>query len=124
MLQNYHTAYDQDGDRGRCRAIYQDFELGKAIVSIQGSELYLHDIVVHPLFRREGIGRILIERLISQFQGSEVRCFKGKVEDESVLSFYSKLGFTFDDNKMIYRSLEDNTVEQVVKFKDFNPFTL
>lgn len=124
ILRDYRTSYIQEGDSGHCLAIHKDVDLGKAVVSIQGNELYLHDIVVHPLFRQEGIGSILIERIINQFQGSEVRCFKGKVEDESVLSFYSKLGFTFDDNKMIYRSLEDNTVEQVVKFKDFNPFTL
>ncbi|MEX6120388.1 GNAT family N-acetyltransferase [Providencia hangzhouensis] len=124
ILRDYRTSFVQDGDAGRCLAIYKDVELGRAIVSIQGNELYLHDIVVHPLFRREGIGSILIERLINQFLDSEVICFKGKVDDESVLSFYIKLGFTFDSNNMIYRSLEDNTVEQLVKFKDFNTFTL
>ncbi|EKT62635.1 GNAT family N-acetyltransferase [Providencia alcalifaciens] len=124
MLRDYRTSYVQDGDSGLCRAVYEDFVLGKAVVSIQGDELYLHDIVVHPLFRQQGIGSILIERVINQFLGSDVRCFKGKVEDKSVLTFYSKLGFTFDENGMIYRSLEDNSVEQFVKFEDFNPFTL
>lgn len=124
MLQDYRTSYVQDGDSGLCRAVYEDFVLGEAVVSIQGDELYLHDIVVHPLFRREGIGGILIKRLINQFIDSEVLCFKGKVEDESVLSFYSKLGFTFDENGMVYRSLEDNKVAQFIKFKDFNTFTL
>lgn len=124
MLRDYRTSYVQDGDTGLCRAVYEDFVLGEAVVSIQGDELYLHDIVVHPLFRREGIGSILIERLINQFIDSEVLCFKGKIEDRSILSFYTKLGFTFDSNNMIYRSLEDNTVEQLVKFRDFNTFTL
>ncbi|MTC36644.1 GNAT family N-acetyltransferase [Providencia alcalifaciens] len=124
MLRDYRTSYVQDGDSGLCRAVYEDFVLGKAVVSIQGDELYLHDIVVHPLFRQQGIGSILIERVINQFLGSDVRCFKGKVEDKSVLTFYSKLGFTFDENGMIYRSLEDNSVEQFVKFEDFNLFTL
>ncbi|UEK61610.1 GNAT family N-acetyltransferase (plasmid) [Providencia rettgeri] len=124
MLRDYRTSYVQDGDTGRCLAIYKDVELGKVVVSIQGNELYLRYIFIHPLFRREGVGSILIERLINQFQGSEVICFKGKVDDESILSFYTKLGFTFDSNNMIYRSLEDNTVEQFIKFKDFNPFTL
>lgn len=124
ILRNYRTSYVQDGDSGLCRAVYEDFMLGKAVVSIQGDELYLHDIVVHPQFRREGVGSILIKRLINQFIGSKVLCFKGKVDDESVLSFYTKLGFTFDSNNMIYHSLEDNTVEQLVKFRDFNTFTL
>ena len=81
MLRDYRTSYVQDGDSGLCRAVYEDFVLGKAVVSIQGDELYLHDIVVHPLFRQQGIGSILIERVINQFLGSDVRCFKGKVED-------------------------------------------
>ncbi|HHR6019715.1 TPA: GNAT family N-acetyltransferase [Providencia alcalifaciens] len=124
MLRDYRISYVQEGDGGKCLAIYKDVELGRAVVSIQGNELYLHDIVVHPLFRREGIGSLLIERLINQFLGSNVICFKGKLENESIADFYSKLGFTVDDNNLIYRLLEDNNVEQLVKFKDFNPFTL
>lgn len=124
ILRGYRTSYVQVGDTGQCLAIYKDVELGKAVVSIQGDELYLRDIVVHPLFRRKGIGSILIKRLINQFLGSEVICFKGKLENKSIVNFYSRLGFTFDSNNMIYRSLEDNTVEQFIKFKDFNPFTL
>lgn len=124
ILRNYRTSFVQDGDAGRCLAIYKEVELGRAIVSIQGNELYLRYIFIHPLFRREGIGSILIERLINQFLGSELICFKGKLENKSIVNFYSRLGFTFDGNNMIYRSLEDNTVEQFIKFKDFNPFTL
>lgn len=124
MLRDYRTSYVQEGDAGRCLAIYKDVELGKAVVSIQGNELYLRYIFIHPLFRREGIGSILIEQLINQFLGSNVLCFKGKLENESIIDFYSKLGFTVDGNNLIYRSLEDNNVEPFVKFKDFNLFTL
>ncbi len=52
----------------------------------------IHEIVVLPAHRHEGIGKMLIERAMEELKPSKIELWVGE-KNEEALRFYEKLGF-------------------------------
>ncbi len=63
---------------------YSKFEHGKV-----GA---IHEIVVVPAHRHEGIGKMLIEKAMEELNSSKIELWVGE-KNESAIKFYEKLGF-------------------------------
>ena len=66
--------------------------------SWKGSMLYLDDLVVHETYRKQGIGKLLMDELISIAKEEKVNQVRWHVLDwnESAINFYKKYPITFD----------------------------
>jgi len=52
----------------------------------------IHEIVVLPTHRHEGIGKMLIERAMEELKPSKIELWVGE-KNEKAIEFYEKLGF-------------------------------
>jgi len=64
----------------------------------KGQVMYLEDLIVTESFRRNGIGRLLIERLIQEAKDKGFKRIVWQVLDwnQPAIDFYKKLGASFD----------------------------
>jgi ribosomal protein S18 acetylase RimI-like enzyme len=75
---------------------------------------YLQDILVHPDFHKQGIGRKLLENCLENFK--EVRTHMILTDDEEKqIKFYESLGYTNTKNT------SKIPLNAFVKMKDLNP---
>lgn len=67
---------------------------------IQGQTLILRHIAVDPEARRHGLGRLLVDQLLSTAaqQGKKMISLWTRIDNSQAISVYSKAGFT-DDNR-------------------------
>ncbi|MFI2960268.1 GNAT family N-acetyltransferase, partial [Priestia sp. JSM ZJ58] len=79
-----------------------------AFIYIKKRQAILIDIVVYHLFRNKGIGSKLIKYIINELKGSDIICIKGEIKNKSVISFYLKLGFKYNEHGYVYKTLRDN----------------
>ena len=57
-----------------------------------GKVAHIEDIIVHPNYRNKGIGKILIEHLLTE--AKKKCCYKAILDcEQEVTGFYEKLGF-------------------------------
>jgi ribosomal-protein-alanine N-acetyltransferase len=58
-------------------------------------EVHISTLAVHPSFRGQGIGRILLEETLDQSarRGAEVASLEVRVTNDSAINLYRKLGF-------------------------------
>lgn len=64
----------------------------------KGRMMFLEDFVVRQTYRRQGIGRRLIDALVAEALRHDVQLLKWEVLDwnESAIAMYDSLGATFD----------------------------
>lgn len=79
------------------------FVYGVTRVWWRGNEFYIHEMGVKKERRREGIGRALLEQLITELEGSDISNFalltdRGMPAEE----FYKKNGFTAIERLIFY----------------------
>ncbi len=69
--------------------------LAFAITQVVLDEATLFNIAVHPLFRRQGYGRLLLERLIKILEelGITTLWLEVRVSNINSIALYQKLGF-------------------------------
>ena len=79
----------------------------------KGKMLYLDDLVIRESYRRQGIGKQLMDNLIAYAVEQEASMMKWQVLDwnEPAIAMYKKMGAVFDqewiDCKMYRHQLED-----------------
>ena len=64
---------------------------GRAI-SDRASDAYVQDVLVHPDFRKQGIGRLIIRELTEKVHGDGLRWI-GLIAEKGSAPFYTLLGF-------------------------------
>nr|YP_009370240.1 conserved hypothetical plastid protein [Bulboplastis apyrenoidosa]ARO90729.1 conserved hypothetical plastid protein [Bulboplastis apyrenoidosa] len=69
------------------------------VTSDQVFNAVIWDVVIHPTFQGQGLGKILIYQTLSQLRSYNIMNI-GLFADSNVVSFYSKLGFIKDPNGM------------------------
>nr|YP_010337488.1 GCN5-like N-acetyltransferase [Dixoniella grisea]UNJ17073.1 GCN5-like N-acetyltransferase [Dixoniella grisea] len=67
------------------------------VTSDQVFNAVIWDIVIHPNFQGQGLGKILIYHILDQLRSKNIVNI-GLFADASVVSFYSNLGFIKDPN--------------------------
>ena len=69
---------------------------GKAVGSIRGnydgSRAIIHQLSVHPVYQRRGIGTALVKEIVKRFQERGAPTVSATVTEES-LGFWQKVGF-------------------------------
>jgi len=76
--------------------------MGRAI-SDGASDAYIQDMVVLPGYRMNGVGRMLVEVLVTRLKKNEINWI-GLIAEDGSEGFYSKLGFgPFKGKPMLYK---------------------
>ena len=113
-LDAYGVDWSLDGARGYIEKFYR-FEPERCLVSIgdngriggailgysfereTGVVLYIQELMVHPDFRNQGFGKVLVAKLRDSFTAKHTVKIKPLVKaDTTVLNFYNSLGFEKD----------------------------
>ena len=85
ILQRHYTYYIVRAEDGRL--------IGYMSVLSDGiSDAFLLDLMVHPDFQRQQIGRQLVQRAIKDLRDAGIRCVQVTF-DEKLRDFYAKCGF-------------------------------
>lgn len=82
---------------GQGEVIVQNFdnELTRAVQAVDGHDVYLFGVAVHPDFRRHGIATLLAEARIDHARNMQAgAAFTSCVEDSHSSGIYDKLGFS------------------------------
>lgn len=69
--------------------------VGYAVGAIIRGEGHVVSIAVHPLHRRRGVGKVLMEALEGALSAKRARCFKLEVREDNdgARGFYEKIGY-------------------------------
>ncbi len=82
------------------------------------SIFFITHVAVHPDLRRSGIGRVLVNRAISQVRGAGVSCVRllVRASNDAGRAFYTKLGFVETGREKDYYSnpTEDGIAMEVL----------
>jgi spermidine synthase len=65
--------------------------MGRAI-SDRVNDAYIHDVIVSPRLRRQGIGTKIIEKIVDRLYNDNMRWI-GLIAEHRTHSFYRKIGF-------------------------------
>ena len=66
--------------------------MGRAI-SDHVNDAYIHDLIVFPRLRRQGIGTKIVEEIVERLRSDNIRWI-GLIAQNDTHSFYRKIGFT------------------------------
>lgn len=70
--------------------------VGILIGYIAFSEIYVDDLVVHENYRKQGIGRILLQKLEEHFEGENYSNINLVTNEFQAPDFYKKCGYTLE----------------------------
>jgi ribosomal protein S18 acetylase RimI-like enzyme len=94
--------------------------VGLALSELQtwNSSLCLQELHVDPEFRRQGIGRLLLERLTMHARDQGVRCIvcETQTTDVGAIQFYLAMGFRLEGIDLAYYTNEDQQQGEVAVF--------
>lgn len=65
--------------------------MGRAI-SDHVNDAYIHDVIVFPRLRRQGIGKKIVEEIVGRLYSDNIRWI-GLIAQNDTHSFYRKIGF-------------------------------
>ncbi len=94
--------------------------IGYVIVKLVADESHLHDLAVHPDWRRRGVARRLMQKALEEVRGSDKRFFflEVRVSNRPAISLYESLGFCVYASRRAYY---DNPSEDAVLMRlDFD----
>lgn len=111
ILDNYHITFSNELGECTCLALYCSSVLGVAKITSYTDIARLHVLTVHPFFRRAGIGRKIIERIVNEFSGAFTTAIAGRVTDTVSERFFSACGFDIQNSGEIKRPLSYDKVE-------------
>ncbi len=89
LVHDYLTKYDNI----KCINCNDGFKLAGCLMSIDyGEYIYIYSIGVHPDYRRNGIGRKLLTRLMNEYPGRLIR-LEAYSRDVPAITLYRNYGF-------------------------------
>jgi ribosomal protein S18 acetylase RimI-like enzyme len=94
--------------------------VGLALSELQtwNSSLCLQELHVAPEFRRQGIGRLLVERLSIHARAQGVRCIvcETQTSDVGAIQFYLAMGFRLEGIDLAFYTNEDQQQGEMAVF--------
>jgi len=94
--------------------------VGIALAEIQGwnASLWVQELHIAPEFRKQGIGRLLIETLTAHAHEQGLRCIVCETQTTNVpaIQFYRAMGFRLDGIDLSYYTNEDQERGEVAVF--------
>ncbi len=96
------------------------YVVGNTIISKEGcKEGHILDIAVDPVYRRQGIGTILIEHILEMFKkrGADKARLEVKLKNTEARKFYSQLGFFETQIIRHYYRINGHIEDAVFMFK-------
>jgi streptothricin acetyltransferase len=101
-------------------AFVDEICVGLALSELQtwNSSLCLQELHVDPPYRRQGIGRLLLERLTIHARDQGVRCIVSETQttDVAAIQFYLAMGFRLEGIDLGYYTNEDQQQGEVAVF--------
>ncbi len=94
--------------------------IGYVIVKLAADECHLHDLAVHPEWRRRGVARRLMRKALEEVRRSDARFFflEVRTSNRTAISLYESLGFRVYAGRRAYY---DNPSEDAVLMRlDFD----
>jgi N-acetylglutamate synthase-like GNAT family acetyltransferase len=70
-----------------------DSTVGMARLMTDGTQLLIMDVVVHPDYQEQGIGKGLMEQIVQHIKSNYSQMIVSLTTDEKNTGFYEKLGF-------------------------------
>ncbi len=101
-------------------AFVNEICMGLALAELQAwnTSLCLQELHVAPEFRRQGIGRLLLETLTAHAREQGVRCIvcETQTTDVAAIQFYLAVGFRLEGIDLAYYTNEDQEQGEVAVF--------
>ena len=89
-----HVRHALDKSDFIAAATVDNIPVGMARIMTDGTQVLVMDVIVHPDYQRNGIGKGLMEKIRNYIESTDYdRMIVNLITDESKTGFYEKLGY-------------------------------
>ncbi|MBN1406372.1 MAG: ribosomal protein S18-alanine N-acetyltransferase [Calditrichaceae bacterium] len=109
-VENRHNSYP-------CVLLKDNVIAGYAVVWYYSGEIHIGNFAIHPEFRKQGLGKVLLENILNKFKDFNTAYLEVRKSNIAAINLYKKFAFTELYVREKYYSNKEDAIVMCMKYK-------